>query len=71
MKYDKGSLCKKAPIRKCSECIHENACAMWNIGSIHNTNANACANYETVKMSAAYFIGKMDGEKARECDVGG
>ena len=51
------------PLRTCGECIHEYACAMWNVGSLHNTNAMGCANYETVKMSAAYFIGRMDGKQ--------
>lgn len=54
---------EKSPIRTCADCIHEYACAMWNVGNIHNADASGCANYETVKMSAAYFIGKMDGEK--------
>ena len=52
--------------RTCGECIHEYACAMWNVGSLHNTDATNCSNYETAKMSAAYLIGKMDGEKASE-----
>lgn len=51
------------PIRVCGDCIHECACAMWNIGNLHNTDATHCINYETVKMSAAYLIGKIGGEK--------
>lgn len=49
--------------RTCGECIHEFACGMWNRGNFHNTDATNCANYETVQMSAAYLIGKMDGER--------
>ena len=36
---------------------------MWNIGNLHNTDATNCTNYESVRMSAAYLIGKLDGEK--------
>lgn len=50
--------------RKCSECIHENACVMWGIGGrMAESNAMRCPNYETVKDSAAYLIGKLDGRK--------
>lgn len=49
--------------RTCGECIHEYACAMWNVGNLHNTDATNCTNYESVRMSAAYLIGKLDGEK--------
>ena len=49
------------PKKTCGECIHEYACAMWNVGSLQNTDATHCTNYETVKDSAAYLIGKMDG----------
>jgi len=55
---------KESPIRTCGDCIHEYACAMWNIGNIHNTNATNCTNYTTVKDSAPYLCGKMDERKA-------
>ena len=55
---------KQNEVRTCGECIHEWAGAMWNVGTIHFANATSCSNYETVKMSAAYFIGKIDGEKS-------
>lgn len=32
-------------------------------------NANHCVNYETVKLSTAYYIGKLDG--IREATKGG
>lgn len=54
---------KTAPDKTCGECIHEYACAMWNVGNLHNTDATHCTNYETVKMSAAYLIGKLDGQR--------
>ena len=47
----------------CADCIHEYACQMWNIGSIHNMNATNCTNHTTVRESTAYFIGKLDGRK--------
>lgn len=58
------------PIKTCADCIHEFACAMWNIGNIHNTDATHCTNHETVKESAAYLIGKMDGNRDRRSDDG-
>lgn len=51
------------PTKTCADCIHEFACAMWNIGNIHNMDATHCTNHETVKESAAYLIGKLDGKK--------
>ena len=51
------------PKKTCADCIHEYACAMWNIGNIHNMDANNCTNHETVKESAVYFIGVLDGRK--------
>lgn len=54
---------KAKPVRKCGDCIHEYACAMWHIGSLRNTDATNCTNYETVKMSAAYYLGYVDGKK--------
>lgn len=49
--------------KTCSECIHEYACSMWTLGNLHNTDATHCVNYETVKDSAAYLIGRMEGEQ--------
>ena len=54
---------KQEAQRTCEDCIHEYACNMWNIGTLHNTDASGCGIYTTVKDSAAYLIGKMDGEK--------
>ena len=51
---------QKQPTKTCGECIHEYACSMWNVGTMHNTCATNCVNHETVKDSAAYLIGKMD-----------
>lgn len=55
---------KTPPVKVCSDCIHENACQAWNIGTIHCMDATNCINYETIKDSTAYFIGLMDGEKS-------
>ena len=54
---------KKKKARTCGECSHEFACAMWNVGNLRNTDATNCTNYETVRDSAAYFIGFMEGKK--------
>lgn len=60
---------RKEQIKKvsktCADCIHEFACQMWNIGNLHNTDATNCQNHETVKESAAYFIGKIDGKSEK------
>ena len=56
----------KKPTVTCADCIHEWACQAWNVGNIHNMNAATCAVRETVKESAAYLIGFMDGKKSRE-----
>lgn len=49
--------------RTCADCIHEYACQMWNVGTLHFTDASPCANYEVLKDSAAYYIGYQDGRK--------
>ena len=70
---------KSKPLKTCADCTHEFACAMWNIGNIHNMDAANCTNYETVKDSMPYLIGLLDGrtgvrienqteEIVRECD---
>lgn len=56
------------PTRTCGECIHEFACGMWTLGTLRNTDATNCTNYETVRDSAAYLIGKMEAQKQLEGD---
>lgn len=51
------------PARACADCIHEWACQAWNVGNIHNMDATTCQMHETVKDSAAYLCGKIDGKK--------
>ena len=52
------------PTKSCADCIHEYACRMWTDGRmISDESASRCPNHTTVKESAAYLIGKMDGEK--------
>lgn len=51
------------PRKTCADCIHEFACQMWTLGRIHEMNAENCPNHETVKDSAAYLIGKLEGKK--------
>ena len=54
---------KIEPARTCADCIHEWACQAWNVGNIHNMDATTCQMYETVKDSAAYLCGRLDGKK--------
>lgn len=63
---------KKEQITKktCSCCVHEFACQMWNIGNIHNMDAERCGNHETVKESPAYLIGLMDGRAEKQTNAG-
>lgn len=54
----------KKPAKTCGECIHEYACQAWNIGGhLHDTDASSCINYETVRDSAAYYIGYKEGQR--------
>ena len=57
---------QKKSTKTCADCIHEYACQMWNIGYMHNTDAENCTEYTRVKDSASYLIGKMDGRKEAE-----
>ena len=47
-------------MKVCGNCIHLSACNGWNHGSMENTNAEHCVNYETLKGSTAYYIGYSD-----------
>lgn len=31
--------------RRCGDCVHYEACATWNVGSLLNTDATHCVNY--------------------------
>lgn len=39
---------KKKTNKICSDCVHYHACSSWNVGSLYNTNAEHCYNFETV-----------------------
>ena len=58
----------RKPLKTCADCIHEFACSMWNIGYIHEMDATNCVNYETVKDSASYLIGRMDERRIKMGD---
>ena len=60
----------KLPEKTCGQCIHEHACQAWNIGHLHDADASSCVNYETVKDSAAYYIGFLDGKKENPGEKG-
>lgn len=34
----------------CGDCLHYNACAAWNIGSLANTEARNCINFEHIHL---------------------
>lgn len=59
---------KQSPPKKtCAECIHEYACKCWTHGQVlADGNAARCPAFETAKDSAAYLIGFIDGQKAKE-----
>lgn len=59
-------MAKKKAKKTCADCIHEWACQAWMLGTNHNTDAQGCAMHETVRESAAYFIGFMDGQLSME-----
>lgn len=58
---------EKALAITCEDCIHEDACKCWTCGRVlADENAARCPAFETVKGSAAYYIGFLDGQKAKE-----
>lgn len=57
-------MAKKKAKKTCADCIHEWACQAWMLGTNHNTDAQGCAMYETVRESAAYFIGFEEGKES-------
>ena len=55
---------KKKPMKTCFDCIYEEVCRMWTDGRyISAESASRCPNHTTVRNSAAYLIGKIDGRK--------
>lgn len=60
---------EQIPAKTCSDCVHEFACQMWNVGNIHNMGAERCSNHETVKESPAYLVGIMDGRAEKKTNA--
>ena len=54
---------KENPERACEECIHFFACSRQCGEPMAQRSATGCECYETVKSSAAYFAGTLDGAK--------
>ena len=55
----------KKPMKTCADCVHESACKVWTCGRVlADENAARCPEFETVRDTASYLIGKMEGEKA-------
>ena len=51
------------PVKRCADCVHEYACKIWTNGrELSPENAEKCPMFETAKDSAAYLIGKLDGD---------
>lgn len=42
----KRKIIAPTPLKICSDCLHYNACAAWNVGSIANMDGTHCVNYE-------------------------
>ncbi len=55
--------------KTCSDCVHEFACQTWNVGNIHNMDAERCSNHETVKESPAYLVGLIDGRAKKKTNA--
>lgn len=54
---------KNKPVRSCRECIHEFACNMQNGHPMSADSADNCMCYETVRDSAPYLVGLMEGKR--------
>lgn len=37
----------KTPSRICGDCLHVSACMAWNSGSLYNTDATHCVNWQS------------------------
>ena len=49
----------------CGDCLHYNACAAWNIGSLANTEAGSCVNYTP----AADVVEVVRCKDCKHCDM--
>lgn len=55
----------KKTMKTCADCVHESACKVWTNGRVlADENAARCPEFKTVRDTASYLIGKMEGEKA-------
>lgn len=53
------------PVKTCADCVHEFACKMWTFSKeLSPENVTRCPEFKTVRDTASYLIGKMEGEKA-------
>ena len=53
------------PERACEECIHFFACSRQCGEPMAQSSATGCECYETIKSSAAYYVGTLDGAKGK------
>lgn len=56
---------KENPERACEECIHFFACSRQCGEPMAQSSATGCECYETIKSSAAYYVGTLDGAKGK------
>lgn len=56
---------KENPERACEECIHFFACSKQCGEPMAQSSATGCECYETIKSSAAYYVGTLDGAKGK------
>ena len=55
----------KKPMKTCADCVHESACKVWTNGrALADENAAKCPEFETVRDTASYLIGKMEGAES-------
>ena len=60
---------QKQQTKTCADCIHEFACSMWNMGTLHWSDATNCTNYETVLYSSAYLCGVLDERNRKQTNA--
>lgn len=42
--------------KTCSDCVHQWACAAWNVGSITSMDATNCANFEKFSVNTVQAV---------------
>ena len=50
----------------CGDCLHYNACAAWNIGSLANADAGNCINFEHI-----HLYDSVEVVRCKDCELWG